>query len=532
MKEVTRISLASVPYNSDIDAKKELEKYLHAIEVSLDADADTMKEIEARIAELLADRGVTGDTVISLDNVIHVREQLGDPKDFASDPLVTATDSPQQKRLMRSHGDEMFGGVCAGIAAYFGIDTVWVRLAFIILFFVTSGFMLLIYIVLWIVTPPAKTAADRLQMKGKPITLSSLQVESEIIVAGHHNDKTAALAVRIFSSAMASIVGISGIAAIGFVWWYVSVARTGQVQGQDWIYVGLMTFAGVLFSIFCWVGAYMLFVGKTTRRLWISLAFIAVLGFTTFLTGALPFSLNMQINQERQADAWQKSAAQQSIDVSSLAGAKQLTVNANVPVQINYNADPSRAAQGTLRYHALEGGSPTVKLTRQGEVVSVNVEVKDTTCMPVVPNCQLAYTVTLVGPQLAVVEATNSSVVHYTVDGQDALQVTTVSNAEIQLVSMRPITNLNATVGNESRLVATEASVTYAQIVTEGRLSSAHLATLKSLTITLPESCTEGASKGEISYAYAENILVNGQSHKVGQKYPCGGVTSSTDSES
>jgi hypothetical protein len=57
MKEVARISLAALPYNIEIDAKKKLQYYLHAIEAALNADSDTMKEIEARVAELLAERG-------------------------------------------------------------------------------------------------------------------------------------------------------------------------------------------------------------------------------------------------------------------------------------------------------------------------------------------------------------------------------------------------------------------------------------------------------------------------------------------
>ncbi|RYF29025.1 MAG: hypothetical protein EOO17_03020 [Chloroflexi bacterium] len=69
MKEITRIHLAATAFNIDITAKKELEKYLEAIEKSLRADEDTLREIEARIVELLADRGVTGERVVTLGDV-------------------------------------------------------------------------------------------------------------------------------------------------------------------------------------------------------------------------------------------------------------------------------------------------------------------------------------------------------------------------------------------------------------------------------------------------------------------------------
>ena len=52
MKEITRIHLAALPYNIEVAAKKELEKYLHAIESSLGADSDAMREIESRITEI------------------------------------------------------------------------------------------------------------------------------------------------------------------------------------------------------------------------------------------------------------------------------------------------------------------------------------------------------------------------------------------------------------------------------------------------------------------------------------------------
>ena len=58
MKEITRIHLAQTPFNVELGAKKELEKYLAAIEKTLAADDDTLREIEARIVELLAERGV------------------------------------------------------------------------------------------------------------------------------------------------------------------------------------------------------------------------------------------------------------------------------------------------------------------------------------------------------------------------------------------------------------------------------------------------------------------------------------------
>lgn len=58
----------------------------------------------------------------------------------------------ENKRLYRSATDKMIGGVCGGLAKFFGMDPTVMRLIFLLLFFVgTGGFW--VYLILWIVTP-------------------------------------------------------------------------------------------------------------------------------------------------------------------------------------------------------------------------------------------------------------------------------------------------------------------------------------------------------------------------------------------
>lgn len=56
------------------------------------------------------------------------------------------------KRLYRSEKDKMIGGVCAGIAEYFQIDPVLVRVIAVILLIV-YGASLIGYLLLWIIVP-------------------------------------------------------------------------------------------------------------------------------------------------------------------------------------------------------------------------------------------------------------------------------------------------------------------------------------------------------------------------------------------
>ena len=181
MKEITRIHLAKTPFSVEVDAKKSLEQYLDSIQKNMHAEPEAMREIEARMVELLAERGVSKDGVISHDDVVAVQQQMGEPQDFADGEVPETVDTAETnaskptKRLMRDPDNAILGGVCAGIAAYWGINPLWVRLLFIFSPFITFGTSLLIYIVLWISMPEAQTAAEKLQMRGEEVTLDSLK---------------------------------------------------------------------------------------------------------------------------------------------------------------------------------------------------------------------------------------------------------------------------------------------------------------------------------------------------------------------
>ena len=182
MKEITRIHLAKTPFSVEVDAKKSLEKYLNLIQKNMHAEPEAMREIEARMVELLAERGVSKDGVISHDDVLAVQKQMGEPRDFSDDASEAIDeiedkdiDDKPAKQLMRDPDNAIIGGVCAGVAAYFNINPLWVRLIAIISPFMTFGTAVLIYVVMWLSMPPARTASDKLRMRGEPVTLASLK---------------------------------------------------------------------------------------------------------------------------------------------------------------------------------------------------------------------------------------------------------------------------------------------------------------------------------------------------------------------
>ena len=78
------------------------------------------------------------------------------------------------RRFYRDYDHRLLGGVCSGIAAYFSWHPLVFRILFAALFF-AGGFGLALYLVLWIVLPEAKTSAQKLEMRGEPVTIANIK---------------------------------------------------------------------------------------------------------------------------------------------------------------------------------------------------------------------------------------------------------------------------------------------------------------------------------------------------------------------
>lgn len=187
MNEVTRIRLGRIAYDIDINAKKELEKYSRAIRKSLGQDSDVYDDIEIRMTEILADQGIQAGEVITLNEVLAIESQLGQPGDFASDSndsgaeADTDNSEPHAKATKKYYRDvdhALAGGVLAGLSAYTGIDVTILRLIFVGLCFISFGTFFLVYIIVWMVAPPALTVGEKLEMRGEPVDLASIIEES------------------------------------------------------------------------------------------------------------------------------------------------------------------------------------------------------------------------------------------------------------------------------------------------------------------------------------------------------------------
>lgn len=118
------------------------------------------------------------------------------------------------KKFFRNPEDKVLGGVASGIAAYFGIDTGVVRLLFVLgIVFFGVGFLL--YIVLWMIAPAANTLTEKMEMQGRPITLSNIEssIKQNLNINESPNNESSLTRILLFPfRAIATIIGGLGSA--------------------------------------------------------------------------------------------------------------------------------------------------------------------------------------------------------------------------------------------------------------------------------------------------------------------------------
>ncbi len=193
MKKTIKINISGLVFNIDEDAYDHLSKYLDKLHMRFrgtQGESEILADIESRIAEIFQSRSDNEKQVINIDDVLAVIGILGEPEDFADmDDDENENDNAEgekeeykgrkyysggRKRLYRDPESNVAGGVCSGIGEYFGIDPVILRVLFVV-FFLVWGTGLLVYILLWIAIPEAKTTAEKLEMKGERINVSNIE---------------------------------------------------------------------------------------------------------------------------------------------------------------------------------------------------------------------------------------------------------------------------------------------------------------------------------------------------------------------
>jgi len=190
MKKAVQINIGGRYFHIDEDAYQLLNEYLESLKAHFEKEKEAGKEIiediEQRMTELFESRLTNNKQVISLEDVHEVIKILGRIEDFEfmeekdefrdeeQEEKETTFKRKENRRLYRDPDNSYLGGVAAGLGAYFNIDPLWPRLLFVALIF-ANGFGVILYFILWVIVPKAKTTAQKLQMKGEPVTIQNIE---------------------------------------------------------------------------------------------------------------------------------------------------------------------------------------------------------------------------------------------------------------------------------------------------------------------------------------------------------------------
>ncbi|NVO03355.1 MAG: PspC domain-containing protein, partial [Bacteroidetes bacterium] len=181
MKKTVTVNISGAIFHIDEDAFDKLNIYLNTIRnyfSSSEGRDEILGDIEARIAEMLREKIVDNKQVITIEDIEKVISIMGEPEQVAGEDAKKGGNKSHEpitsKRFYRDPDNSILGGVCGGIAAYFNIKSMWVRIAFI-LFSLAYGSGFLIYLLLWIIIPKALTTAEKLEMKGEKINISNIE---------------------------------------------------------------------------------------------------------------------------------------------------------------------------------------------------------------------------------------------------------------------------------------------------------------------------------------------------------------------
>ena len=181
MNKTININLASTFFHIDESAYNLLQSYLNKLEKAfknIQGKEEILRDIEVRIAELFQERKKHPDYVINEKDINEVIDILGQAEDFEveeSQETSKGQTHTASKKIFRDPDDRYIGGVASGLGYYFGIDTIWIRILWLIFGFFSLGTITFIYIILWILIPEAVTTNDKLRMKGEPINIATIE---------------------------------------------------------------------------------------------------------------------------------------------------------------------------------------------------------------------------------------------------------------------------------------------------------------------------------------------------------------------
>jgi phage shock protein PspC (stress-responsive transcriptional regulator) len=180
MKITVSINLGGYSFNIDEDAYTELKGYLKNLGLHFageESSSEILSDIETRMAELFRTKLTSYKQVINIEDVRQAMSVMGTPEDISDNDGPSARDkfaSAGYHRMYRDTDHRIIGGVCAGMGAYWDVEVWIIRVIFIALAMM-GGLGLLVYLILYIVIPEARTTAQKIEMKGNPVNIHNIK---------------------------------------------------------------------------------------------------------------------------------------------------------------------------------------------------------------------------------------------------------------------------------------------------------------------------------------------------------------------
>ena len=257
MRKVTTINLNGRAYQLEEPAYEKLQTYLHRAETTL-ADnpdkAEVLLDIEQAIADKFERALERGKNVVSTKQLTDILERMGEVENSDAntddtkasskskrDDLKTSTEvSPAPKRLFVIREGAMLLGLAQGVGAYFGIDANIVRIIFIALTFATSGFWILVYILLGCLLPVAKTEAELAEAYGKPVTAQDIVERAkerapDSASLKRFSDATMRIIRALCKVASVGLFVLFGIITAVWIWAQVQFPIVRPVSSAQWL---------------------------------------------------------------------------------------------------------------------------------------------------------------------------------------------------------------------------------------------------------------------------------------------------------
>ena len=533
MKEIYRIHLAKIPYEIEVDAKKELTKYFDDLRKYAN-DESIFNDVEIRVTEILKDFGVSRDGIISLDDVKKIKSQLGDPEVFAesdidSKDLVSAQDINEEsaktttkKKLYRDQANGMVAGIASGLSEYLSIDIVFVRILMLIFIPLTFGWFIPVYLILWILIPKAKTASDILRLRGEKASAQSIKNvnnEYDFSLLERKNNSVK----KIF----AILLGVISIfAAVGglVLTFGVNLAFVGQAnesvysKSYEGLPMALFSAAGLLFVAFWILLAYISFTRKVKTQQIISFAVIIFLGISSFASGFYALGVAETIWDAKIQASIKKRAVK--IDSDKLAKISTLDINSNIDVE--YIVSDERKVE-IVESDYLDDEKTNVEMNFDKETLNVAVSKENF----YYGNFEKLL---IYGPELKDITDTSSKQIKYTSKDQDSLSVVQKGyGSEVKLSNSATIKNLSIKQTEGSSFDGEYVAVDNLTIDASDGGSSIKLRSANVAKISASEICYREYGEGDpyeetsisLKYGDASKITVNGKTITIGVDIPC-----------